>query len=78
MLGAGLGLLFAPKSGSDLRHQISEQAGTIGQTAADGYRRASETAGELADKSRNVYGRVREVVSRGADEVKRETPEWPS
>ena len=27
VLGAGLGMLFAPKSGSELRNQLSEQAG---------------------------------------------------
>ena len=26
VLGAGLGMLFAPKSGSELRNQLSEQA----------------------------------------------------
>src|SRR2546425_11769655 len=45
VLGAGLGMLFAPKSGSDLRNQISEQAGNLANTASDGYRKASEQAG---------------------------------
>jgi hypothetical protein len=30
VLGAGLGMLFAPKSGSELRNQLSEQAGIGG------------------------------------------------
>ena len=29
VLGAGLGMLFAPKAGSELRNQISEQAGNL-------------------------------------------------
>ena len=29
VLGAGLGMLFAPKSGSELRNQISEHAGNL-------------------------------------------------
>ena len=31
VLGAGLGMLFAPKAGSELRNQISEQAGRCGR-----------------------------------------------
>ena len=31
VLGAGLGMLFAPKAGADLRNQLSEQAGQAGQ-----------------------------------------------
>ena len=42
VLGAGLGMLFAPKSGSDLRNQISEQAGNLANSASEGYRRATE------------------------------------
>ena len=44
VLGAGLGMLFAPKAGSDLRNQVREQAGNLANTASDGYRRGAETA----------------------------------
>lgn len=64
VLGAGLGMLFAPKAGSELRNQLTEQAGTLRDTASEGYRRASEKTGEWADKAR-------EAVSRGADEAQR-------
>src|SRR3989442_4720118 len=77
VLGAGLGMLFAPKAGSELRNQISEKAGDLANTASDGYRRASETAGEWAEKGRDLvekgkemgrdaYDRTREAVSRGS------------
>jgi gas vesicle protein len=71
VLGAGLGMLFAPKSGSELRGQISEQAGHIANTASDQYRRASEVAGDLADRGREVYDKARDAVARGADEAQR-------
>jgi gas vesicle protein len=75
VLGAGLGMLFAPRSGSELRHQISGQAGNLANTASEGYRRAAETAGDWAEKGREVgrdiYGRAREAVSRGAEEAHR-------
>jgi gas vesicle protein len=75
VLGAGLGMLFAPKAGSELRNQISEQAGSIANQASEGYRRASETAGEWAEKGRDMYNKAydkaRDAVSKGADEAER-------
>jgi gas vesicle protein len=75
VLGAGLGMLFAPKAGSELRNQISEQAGNLANQASEGYRRASETAGEWAEKGRDMYNKAydkaRDAVSKGADEAER-------
>lgn len=71
VLGAGLGMLFAPKSGSELRNQITEQAGSLRDTASDGYRRATEAAGDLAEKGRDMVDKARDAVSRGADEAQR-------
>jgi gas vesicle protein len=71
VLGAGLGMLFAPKSGSELRNQISEQAGSLANTASDGYKKASETAGEWADRGRDMYDKARDAVARGAEEAQR-------
>src|ERR1700731_3950366 len=71
VLGAGLGMLFAPKAGSDLRNQIGEQAGNLANTASEGYRRASEQAGQWAEKGREVYDQARDAVGRGVDEAQR-------
>lgn len=71
VLGAGLGMLFAPKSGSELRNQISEQAGSLANTAQEGYRRATETAGEWADRGRGMYDKAKDAVARGAEEAQR-------
>src|SRR5690349_18866565 len=71
VLGAGLGMLFAPKAGSDLRNQLSEQAGNLRDTASEGYRRASEAAGDWAEKGRGMVDKARDAVSRGADEAQR-------
>src|SRR5207302_949882 len=71
VLGAGLGMLFAPKSGSELRGQISEQAGNLANQASEGYRRASENAGEWVDRGKDMYDKARDAVSRGADEAQR-------
>src|SRR5262245_17639323 len=71
VLGAGLGMLFAPKSGSELRGQISEQAGNLANAASDQYRRATEAASGLADRGREMYDKARDAVSRGAEEAQR-------
>jgi gas vesicle protein len=75
VLGAGLGLLFAPKSGAELRSQLSSRAGDIADTAKETYRQASDkaanVAGDLADRGRDIYNRTRDVVSRTADEAER-------
>lgn len=82
VLGAGLGMLFAPKAGSELRGQISEQAGNIANQASEGYRKASEnagqwaekgreTAGEWAERGKDMYGKAREAVAKGAGEAEK-------
>src|SRR5215208_7310842 len=71
VLGAGLGMLFAPKAGSELRGQLSEQAGNLANQASEGYRKASESAGEWAERGRDMYGKAREAVAKGADEAQR-------
>ena len=72
VLGAGLGMLFAPKAGSELRGQLSEQAGNLANTGAgrlsagDRERRAT-----WADRGRDIYDKARDAVSKGADEAQR-------
>jgi gas vesicle protein len=44
-LGFGLGVLFAPMSGQELRDSIADRAGDIADTARDQYAQARETAG---------------------------------
>ena len=75
VLGAGLGMLFAPKAGSELRNQLSEQAGNLANTASEGYRRASENAAgrhAAATSGRgDLYDKAQDAVARGADEAQR-------
>jgi|SRR3990172_946667 len=71
VIGAGLGMLFAPKAGSELRNQLSEQAGSIANQASEGYRHASESAGQWAEKGRDVYNKASEAVVKGAQEAQK-------
>ena len=59
VLGAGLGMLFAPKAGSELRNQVTEQAGRLKTTANDAYSQASEKVSQMVDRGREAYERAR-------------------
>jgi gas vesicle protein len=78
VLGAGLGMLFAPKAGSELRSQLSEQAGSMKNQASEGYRRASESASQWAEKGRDVYNKASDAVVKGAQEAQKYVRETAS
>ena len=59
VLGAGLGMLFAPRAGSELRNQLTEQAGRLRSTAGDAYSQASGKVNEMVDRGREAYDRAR-------------------
>jgi gas vesicle protein len=68
VLGAGLGMLLAPKAGSELRGQLGEQARSLANTASEQYRRASESATGWAERGREMVDKAREAVGRGVEE----------
>jgi gas vesicle protein len=67
VLGAGLGMLFAPKAGSELRSQIgnqlADQTGKIRDVADPYYQQASEKVSQIVDRGREAYDRARSSVS---------------
>ena len=65
VLGAGLGMLFAPKTGSELRSQLGEQAGRLRSTATDSYNQASEKVSQIVDRGREAYERARSGAGGG-------------
>jgi gas vesicle protein len=64
LIGTGIGLLFAPRKGSELREQLSDAATNMGKTV-------SKTADEFVQKGRSAYDRARDVASRAGDEIDR-------
>jgi gas vesicle protein len=70
VLGAGLGMLLAPKAGSELRGAIGEQARNWSNTASEQVKRASETASTWAERGREMVDKARDAVARGADEAR--------
>ena len=70
VLGAGLGMLLAPKAGSELRGAIGEQARNFSNVASEQYKHARETAGTWAERGREMVDKARDAVNRGADEAR--------
>ena len=69
-LGAGIGMLMAPKAGSELRGAIGEQAKNWSNVATEQYKKATDTAGTWAEQGRDIVNKARDVVVRGADEAR--------
>ncbi|HUF24894.1 MAG TPA: YtxH domain-containing protein [Vicinamibacterales bacterium] len=58
VLGAGLGMLLAPKPGSELRHQLGDQATRLRDRAAEGYTAASRKVSDASGKVSEMYNRT--------------------
>ena len=68
-VGVGLGMLLAPKAGSELRKQCKVQANHLANSASSGYRQARHAAGEWTHRGRDAYASTRQFVSHGAHEA---------
>src|SRR5574338_1450486 len=63
VLGAGLGMLFAPKAGSELRSQLGESAGKLRSSAGDTYQQPSDKVSQMVDRGRDAYHRAASSVT---------------
>ena len=59
-VGAAVGLLLAPRAGSELRNQLAGSAERWGRQAADTYSRASEAVSDFVDRGREAARRGRD------------------
>jgi gas vesicle protein len=68
VIGAGIGLLLAPKAGSALRQDLTSKAGDLAK-------RGRDLAGDLAGRGRQageeLYDQARHVASRAVDQAER-------
>jgi gas vesicle protein len=75
VLGAGLGMLFAPKAGSELRSQLGTQladgSGRLREVADQTYSQATEKVSQMVDRGREAYDRARSSVSSMASQGSR-------
>ncbi len=62
VIGAGLGLWFAPKTGAEMREQISGTARDVGE-------RVTRTVNDLADRGREFVDKARDVVSNASEQA---------
>jgi gas vesicle protein len=60
-LGAAVGLMFAPKAGSELRQTLYDQTGDIRQKAYDAYGQATEQVNTYVAKGKQAVERGREA-----------------
>jgi gas vesicle protein len=75
VLGAGLGMLLAPRAAVDLRRRLADSAKSLGKTASERYQQASARVGAAAKEYRSKGQAIRdglaETVVRGAQRVER-------
>lgn len=73
VLGAGLGLLFAPRPGVETRRDVSQRAQELGKRASHEYDTAAERFSKLAEQGKDAYqsaaSRAGDLVDRAADGV---------
>jgi gas vesicle protein len=60
-LGAAIGLMFAPKAGSEIRQRLYESTGDIRRKAYETYDQASEQVNTVASKARQAVERGKEA-----------------
>jgi gas vesicle protein len=60
-LGAAIGLMFAPKAGSEFRQRLYESTGDIRRKATETYGQASEQVNTMVTKGRQAVDRGREA-----------------
>jgi gas vesicle protein len=77
LLGAALAVLFAPKRGSDMRRDLADGAGGLGQAAKERWDDVTAAASSAVDKGRDAYDQARgsaqdaaETVGKSADRIK--------
>jgi gas vesicle protein len=75
VLGAGLGVLLAPRAAVELRERVTGSAKSLGKSAAERYQQASARVGAAAKEYRSKGQAIRdslaETVVRGAQRVER-------
>jgi gas vesicle protein len=60
-LGAAIGLMFAPKAGSEFRQRLYDSTGDIRRKAQETYDQASEQVNTAATKARQAVERGKEA-----------------
>jgi gas vesicle protein len=70
-LGAAAAMLFAPKPGWEMRRDLADTAGDLGQAAKDRWEDVSEGVASAVDKGRETYDQAVGTVRQVADDAGR-------
>ena len=70
LVGGIVALLFAPKSGKQLRNDISRKCDDVAQKAHEGFEEVKSKAKDLAEKGKNAGKHVMEGVEDAASTAK--------
>jgi gas vesicle protein len=69
LLGGALAVLFAPKPGSDMRRDLADGAGELGQAAKERWEDVTAAASSAVEKGREAYGQARASAQEAAAQV---------
>lgn len=73
-VGAAVSLMFAPKSGTEFRRQLSTTTDRWRQKAAETYGQASDTVTDMLSKGRQAAERGREAFQSAREDVEQRFP----
>lgn len=69
-MGAVIALLFTPRTGSQMRHEIGNQWTRAKGNCSTGYRKAKGAASDWTERGRHAYDVAKVKVSHGAQETR--------
>ncbi len=72
LLGAGLALLFAPRSGRDTRAQLKTKATDLKEQAEDGLSSARETLDKSLNEAKDLRDRLTAAITQTGKKAKQE------
>ena len=70
-VGAGVGMLLAPRRGSETRTMLRGHANRYKDGMSKGYKRASSSVNDWTHRGQGVYKNTRDKVAQGAKETGR-------
>jgi len=71
MVGGGIALLTAPKSGKRTREQLARMAGDVKETAEGYYDEMRDKAAEATEKAQGYYQEAKHTVESTVDAAKK-------
>src|SRR5262245_14765445 len=69
VIGAGVALLFAPRTGQDMRHQLGEQYRGLAERAGHTAQSLREGAQSIRESAQHLRDQGREKVQRAASQL---------